>query len=169
MKALCCLALVCVLATLTNAQTQGNCMREGEWTKCGAPPSTETAEPSAMSSSSTARPVSMRVVPSTKTDTFHAQSAAPPRRVADAKFWLAVATPQVLNAAYRAKFGSCYPTTCVEGSGLPPNQHFALFAGLNGLMGIIAYKARKDHSRFWLPAALMLAPFSVYDLQHRPH
>lgn len=164
------IAVLAVLAATCSAQTETHCVREGEWTKCGAASAAAVVAPPSTSGTSTSRlrPASGNVAPPLASARL-LQPAPQPHRVADGKFWLAVATPQVLNAAYRLKFGSCYPTTCVEHDGLTPNQHFALFAGLNGAIGLVAYKAKKGHSRFWWPVALMLTPFSVYDLQHRPN
>lgn len=164
MRSMSWVAFLLLAASALSAQTATQCTHEGEWMKCG-PPSSAPAEPA---SSSLALPATVPAPPPSASLNLLPAPAPRPQPAADAKFWLAVATPQVLNAAYRAKFGSCYPTRCVEGSGLPPNQHFALFAGLNGVMGVIAYKAKKEHSRFWAPIALLLTPFSIYDLQHRP-
>lgn len=166
-----CVAFLILAAATLSAQTETNCVREGEWTKCGVSSSSAAAdsrESTTGSSSSVVLPTSVKVARPAAAQNL-LQHPPQPHRVADGKFWLAVAAPQVLNAAYRLKFGSCYPTRCVEGDGLTPNQHWAVFAGLNGLMGAMAYKAKKEHSRFWAPIALMLTPFSIYDIQHRPN
>lgn len=93
-----------------------------------------------------------------------------PKRVADAKFWAVAAVPHVLNLAYRFKFGSCYPTRCVEKTGLSPNAFYALFTGIDASFNVLGYFAKKQKRKEW--AVYAVSPVGtfvhVYDLQHNP-